>query len=83
MIEENIIEDTASDQLFPGEIAGDMADSEENSLISSLSKKGYALLKNNDIPGAKEAFSKILEMISRIRQKREILENFWIIEIAI
>lgn len=62
MIEENIIEDTASDQLFPGEIAGDMADSEENSLISPLSKKGYALLKNNDIPGAKEAFSKILEI---------------------
>ena len=50
--------------LNPEENVADKANEldELNSKIAELSKRGYQLLKENDIPGAKEAFSKILEL---------------------
>ena len=48
--------------LNPEENVADKANEldELNSKIAELSKRGYQLLKENDIPGAKEAFSKAL-----------------------
>ena len=60
MKEEKVTAEMLSPDFFDAEKAGNL--DETMNKISDLSKKGYQLIKENDIEGAKAAFNSILEI---------------------
>ena len=55
-------EDIMMPETFADSSAAGNKPDEITSKISDLSKKGYQLIKENDIQGAKKAFNEILEI---------------------